>query len=267
MVAISTLRAAGGASFRDRGDADEREQRRFNEHFRLRDDLRWVDLYTPSDPVPNGPLVRSLLQPPANFDSVAIQNRASAVLDHTSYWHNYEQFVSRVARELLDLSKRDGDRVPSAEVYSKLATERDARVSALRRGRWIAVGAALLLAWARWSDLLAYSAAAWPPAMEMLEKIPAVGRYLTGVSAHSDGNLDRLGAALLGGAGAVAAYSMTLLFWLFWDAGACKKRFITRDTGEVLLSRHVFNFFLAFLAALALWQVADVSIAGFMLAR
>jgi hypothetical protein len=258
LLANGALGGSGRSSFRNERHVDEEELRKFNERFKLRDGVKWVDVYTASDPVPNGPLIRGRSAPQVKFTSVEIENRASAILDHTSYWQNYEQFVNLVASELLLLST-PGETY-SANYYARLDTKRPARISALRQGRILATGAALLLAWSRWDDLLKYSAAASQSVTDWLEKIPVVGDSLTGLSIHSGESLDRVGAALLTITAAIVANVMATILWLFWDA-ASNKTFVDRGLRGVPLSKRVFTFFLVSLVALSVWQASSMLIA------
>jgi len=59
---------------------------------------RWIDLYASSDPVPQGPL--SVHLPKWNIVSERIINRRSVLGDHTTYWQNKPEFVTRVVAEL-----------------------------------------------------------------------------------------------------------------------------------------------------------------------
>jgi hypothetical protein len=59
--------------------------------------VRWIDLYSSKDPVPNGP-VRIAEPIPAGTTSVEVRNRGSILSDHTTYWENLDGFVLRVAQ-------------------------------------------------------------------------------------------------------------------------------------------------------------------------
>jgi hypothetical protein len=59
---------------------------------------RWVDLYASSDPVPQGSLNVHL--PGYDITSERIISRRSMLSDHTSYWQNRPEFVTRIAAEL-----------------------------------------------------------------------------------------------------------------------------------------------------------------------
>lgn len=59
---------------------------------------RWLDLYASADPVPQGALTTHL--PDRGIVSERIVNLRSAVSDHTSYWTNKTEFVSRLVAAL-----------------------------------------------------------------------------------------------------------------------------------------------------------------------
>jgi hypothetical protein len=58
--------------------------------------LRWMDLYSSADPVPNGPT--TIEGTSAEVTSVRVWNRGSMLSDHVTYWKNLDGFVLRVAR-------------------------------------------------------------------------------------------------------------------------------------------------------------------------
>jgi hypothetical protein len=118
--------------------------------------LVWEDYYAHGDPVPNGPLFdddedQERLEETARFvRSSEVHNRASMLSDHTSYWANREQFVSRVANAadmltdfaLHRLLPKDG------ELLAVARKRRHWRVGMLRLGRWVTtIAGVALLAW------------------------------------------------------------------------------------------------------------------------
>ncbi len=91
--------------------------------------LRWVDIFASHDPVPNGPYPRA-----ARFGdqltSWSIVNRRSALADHTAYWENPIDFISRVG---VVLGEDAGLRIVTPADEPGLA---DARAQRARRARW-----------------------------------------------------------------------------------------------------------------------------------
>jgi hypothetical protein len=90
--------------------------------------LKWTDFYASRDPVPNGPSVED-----GTAVSIEVQNRASLISDHTTYWTNVEQIVAPIAYKITEsaglpvneLVTGDGERLAAA------AKRRVARVRAL----------------------------------------------------------------------------------------------------------------------------------------
>jgi hypothetical protein len=60
--------------------------------------FEWKDIYSSADPVPNGPLLRG--PGPPGFASIEVRNLGSPLSDHSTYWKNRIDFVSRVALEV-----------------------------------------------------------------------------------------------------------------------------------------------------------------------
>jgi hypothetical protein len=236
----------------------EDQQRRFDKLFKLPESPRWVDIYTMSDPVPNGPLVTGLPDSGNNFVSVEIRNCASTIFDHTSYWRNYEQFVSLVARELTDLLRKDSDYSYSLEYIEKLERERDSRVTALRRGRVVALGFVALLAWTRWNFLLSYSGTVWPHVARALEALPILGGYFSGV--RSSPGIDMAGAWLLAATAAAVAYLLTFLLWMIWDHAESTGRYVSPGSSIGVLSKYCFPGFLILLAGWSAWEVVALNL-------
>lgn len=100
--------------------------------------VRWRDYYASSDPVPEGPLLKT-----ADYtESRRIHNIRSTLRDHSSYWRNSEQFVSRVAFEVARTAGwpapdriRPHDRVHLAHARRR----RDLRTLLYGLERWLAV--------------------------------------------------------------------------------------------------------------------------------
>lgn len=111
----------------------------------------WADFLTTHDPVFNGSRLKRL---PMRTLKIRVQNRASVVADHGSYWQNLDQFVSRVATKigtldpdlgLLRAGPKDAER-PASHHLRRSWKRRNERVAALERMRGpLAIATAVLL--------------------------------------------------------------------------------------------------------------------------
>jgi hypothetical protein len=102
--------------------------------------MKWCDFYASHDPVPNGPLSRSVHVPGVRERVVTVLR--SMLSDHTSYWRSKGDFLPRVAREL--------DAVAGSRMFPDL---RSARL--LRNVRRIDSGRVRVLAWIAIANVLA----------------------------------------------------------------------------------------------------------------
>jgi hypothetical protein len=196
---------------------------------RRRPGAEWLDLYGSADPVSNGPL---WMRPPTSAWSVSVANRASMLMDHTSYWGNYEGFVSRV----LGFVSRIGClAIPLHKISPKdeVLIER----AAARRAR-----RASLLTLCRWS--LGFAAAA----LFAVQGPSAIGElFRDNVTRHAmvgmpiavrllAGHLLSINSALLGLLAVVGSlgliYQVTLWIWEVWCA-ASEANFFAREDGNV----------------------------------
>jgi hypothetical protein len=131
-----------------------------------RSGVRWVDCFATKDPVPNGPLLESPLDPeageaPNSPSPVEVCNQRSTSADHTAYWRNRDEFVSHVVAELTRKST-DKERIlkPEPAWGDAVAPRRRWRVRWLAAIRWLAwAGAALAVAveWSSWRSLISWS--------------------------------------------------------------------------------------------------------------
>lgn len=109
--------------------------------------FEWLDLYASSDPVPNGPLIdkaRSWMKEREVF------NYASIVRDHTSYLHNRDDVLPRLAYTVLGKlphTRRDVRAIRYAR------TRRRMRTRLLATGRTIMAAAGAAITIALWSEL------------------------------------------------------------------------------------------------------------------
>lgn len=68
-----------------------------------RGEFEWLDLYASADPVPNGPLLGTGREVDG-FRSLRVRNMGSTVADHTTYWRNHLDFVTKVAVTVGDIT-------------------------------------------------------------------------------------------------------------------------------------------------------------------
>ncbi|HET7028933.1 MAG TPA: hypothetical protein VFI34_00350 [Candidatus Limnocylindrales bacterium] len=183
----------------------------------------WLDLVTNEDPVLNGSRAGRL---PGRVHKVRIQNRASVVADHGSYWQNLDQFVSRVTLRIAALD-RDGriwragpipDARDAVRHLRRSWHRRRARVATLQRARGpIAVATAVLVA-ARADQLDAVGQAVagwfrWFPAAIVAWLPDVIGSAIPIVLSHAQ--YLGLGTIL---ALSYLAYQAGLALWRWWGA-------------------------------------------------
>ena len=116
------------------GTLEHHINEKFNEYLsepKLLSTMRWVDFYATYDLIPNGPLPskpKSL-----NFHTCPVVNFKSIFGDHTGYWDNTDEFVTKVMQVI--------DGIPGTKIFSNnrseqeqielTALERRARVNSL----------------------------------------------------------------------------------------------------------------------------------------
>jgi hypothetical protein len=180
----------------------------------LKKRIAWTDCYANKDPVPNGPLFDD--DEPAEFlQSHAVQNRASFLGDHTAYWKNEDQFVSRV---MADLEKGSGIRFTSGEWadYIRLADlRRPWRVAWLVWVRRAALLLALLVLPGHWKALSYFGGLS-------LAQVSALGKVLSWnfLAALDAARLPRVSSvvgALVLLVPVFAAQQLLHALWRFWD--------------------------------------------------
>ena len=201
--------------------------------------LRWLDVFASHDPVSAGRLFAAPLD---GMESVSVINRASWAADHTTYWENVDQFVTKVgtwisevgtlAVPLHALNTLDGDLVKEA------ATRRVWRVRVLTLSTWAIVGVAVIA-------VTAGVATPYERAMNAL-----VGEATGGRWDRSD-----VQAGLLM---VVAAAGLLLVvtrgIWRLWDRHEAKA-FCSREPDVNVTV--VLGFLAALPAVLAVWFVLD----------
>jgi hypothetical protein len=175
---------------------------------------RWLDLWSRSDPVPNGPTRTATPHWPT---SVEVRNLDSIVRDHSVYPEARDDALARVVTFLLATAA--GPVTVSADdarllVYA--AAHREWRVRWLRGTRWVVAASVLVFLWRRWADLgpgtqrvhrelsgIAVELPEWLPWPASLDGPAAVGAGVLGVVAA--------GGLLYAGATAV---------WQLWNRSA-----------------------------------------------
>lgn len=110
--------------------------------------LWWVDLYATDDPVSNGSLMdheSDVIGP----ESIEIVNERSLARDHTTYWQNTEEFVSRVSWALLHVVGEPWKSLSALPVGSFVTgkVRRRWRVRSLSAAHLLATGSALAVVW------------------------------------------------------------------------------------------------------------------------
>ncbi len=254
------------------------------EDLRLDRPVRWVDFYTPEDPVSNGDLLTAEtwsrrrewvrqyrssgksdgkpVQEPTGDEpyqevgvaSRVVHNRGSLLNDHTSYWDNLDGFVGLVVHELataagVEISADDRSRVEVA------VEKRARRVSQLRLARLLLLVFAGLASWATFSSAAVRDSLQWTvtPGLWLLDVAIASVSALPGIE-----TTDR--ARDLAGASAAVAVAVILLstwltylallaVWATWTKRETDTLFNQRKPGR--MSLHQVAFWLPLLGLLA----------------
>jgi hypothetical protein len=220
----------------------------------------WIDFVTNEDPVLNGSRAGRL---PGRVHKVRVQNRASVVADHGSYWQNSDQFVARVAMKVGWLDPelgllRAGPIVSArsaARHLRKSWRRRQERVAALERVRGpIAIATALLLLIR--SDQLesvgkqVAGVFAWVPA-GLVSWLPDVIESIIPIAIS---HLALLGAAVIVGLSLVG-YRMGVGLWEGWSRADTEAQWAGRPPNP--LSRRVVAFYA--------WTVIQVALIAIVL--
>lgn len=208
--------------------------------------VRWEDVYSSADPVPNGTLHDDGRTPP---HSTEVVNLGSALRDHTSYWRNRDEFVALIGETLLAFDGAGILEPTRAEVTRFLGRQRAIRVAVLQILGWAtALCAAALLARYR-SEWLAVAAWGSQRALAWIGNLvgyvpPAVTTPDTAVWRRSVGWL----------AVVLAASWVTRAMWALWNDAAMEDAergvYRVREPLGVLLALFV-QLFLAAIAALS----------------
>ena len=208
--------------------------------------VRWEDVYSSADPVPNGTLHDDGRTPP---DSTEVVNLGSGLRDHTRYWQNRDEFVALIGEKLLAFDGAGTFEPTGADVARFVGRQRATRVAVLRTLVWataLCAGALLLRYYSDWLAVAAWAshrALAWIGSLVGYEP-PAVTTPDAAVWRRSAGWL----AAVLV-AGWVARGS-----WALWNSAAMEDAdrgvYRAREPLGVLLAL----FIQLLLAAIAVWS-------------
>jgi hypothetical protein len=131
--------------------------------------MRWVDCYSTSDPVPNGPTfdVTSAMPAPTEKEplqfSIEVCNRRSVASDHTAYWSNLDEFVGIVVSALQSagaagVPANDHDQ----DWLARIRKRRRWRVGFLVASGWIATAgllATFIRDWSEWWNIAQWALA------------------------------------------------------------------------------------------------------------
>ncbi|MFE1905117.1 hypothetical protein ACFW96_15850 [Streptomyces gardneri] len=187
----------------------------------LGDSLRWIDLFATADPVPEGTLARP---PRRGLISQPVHNRGSSFSDHTTYWQNTEEFVSRVSAELArEAGWTEYARLTEEDRKVTAAAEhaRRSRTDSLTLARWI-LGLVLIgVPFALGVEALAHLAR---NTGDLAARVPGIFSD-SAQRAVQDFSRDDLAGRVLGvvvAAAVVTAVSMLVLLptWRGWDERA-----------------------------------------------
>ena len=180
--------------------------------------VRWVDCYSTRDPVPNGRLLEQRTDAAGSEDDgeipspVEVCNEGSTVSDHTAYWRNRDELVSRVVAELTaPPAGRRSILAPRPAWGDAVAPRRRWRVDWLTAIRWLGWAAAALAVvakWSVWESLIAWSMQRMAASLGEL-----FGREPTGARLELEALAPALGVLLLAAAPVLAARYL----WRRWD--------------------------------------------------
>jgi hypothetical protein len=205
--------------------------------YRLEKPPRWVDIYAAADPVPNGPLAEGLRKHGDSFESVEVENRSSYLLDHTTYWLNIEQVVTRIGREAL---RQGGLETPVSvgdEKQQELWERRRLRVRAFKRAR-LGIGLAVLLAAsANWHWLIAHCVELRPSLARLAAEVPLVGKWIAAAVLLDEDGIAIASLYVLLVAG--LCHGVLASLWSAWDRSA-SRAFLRSDPDKHAGARPLF---------------------------
>jgi hypothetical protein len=211
-------------------------------HLALRG-VRWEDVYSSADPVPNGTLHDDGRTPPSSTEVV---NFGSGLRDHTSYWQNRDEFVALIGEKLLAFDGAGILEPTRADVAEFLRRQRSIRVAVLQILGWATALCALALLLRYYSEWL--SVAAWG-SHRALAWIGSVVGYVPPAVTTPDAAVWRRSVGWLAAILAVSWGARAL--WALWNSAAMEDAergvYRVREPLGVLLAL----FLQLFLAAIA----------------
>ncbi|MFD4914780.1 hypothetical protein ACFWNR_16315 [Streptomyces virginiae] len=195
--------------------------------------LRWIDLFATADPVPEGSLARP---PRRGLISQPVHNRGSSFSDHTTYWQNTEEFVSRVSAELArEAGWTEYAQLTEADRRITAAAEqaRRTRADSLTLARWVLGFVLIGVPFALGVEALAYLAR---NTGDLAGRVPGIVSD-SAQRAVQDFARDDLAGRVLGvvvAAAVVSAVSMLALLptWRAWDDRA-RRALVTRRPADL----------------------------------
>jgi hypothetical protein len=175
--------------------------------------IRWIDVYSRRDPVPNGPFVDVPIDKDENFELQPVQNRSSLLFDHTSYWNNQEQCITTLIKEFLRL---DGVRAIDDERAREISTIRDRRVGMLKLSRAMLFICFALVSITWWKTLVG-EIDVWRPKIALLVSyVPLIGNWLKDAAQPAQGS-PQYDAYFAFGIVVLAGISFYLIVWALWS--------------------------------------------------
>ncbi|WP_353813521.1 hypothetical protein [Agromyces sp. SYSU T00266] len=169
---------------------------------------RWVDLWASADPVNGGPSTKTVFE---QVEEIRLWNHGNVVTDHSSYFANRTEFVTRIVAYALDATRN----LPASTAGS---LERLARVRGdlrQRRGRWLeafraALAVGVVAAVFRFSPTLAEVVS---PVIDWVEAL-LPGRLAPILGIGPEVIAAGIVIALIG----LACYGLALLIWAGWES-------------------------------------------------
>ncbi len=149
--------------------------------FKTNPPVKWLDFYASADPVPNGAMYDSPEQTRQVMDSREVMNGASALMDHTTYWANSDEFMGYLCSALCDHAGVVW-RKPGSLDHSHLAVAgyrrrwRTGWLKALRLTIALLTTGVVAL---NWSNLAAVASGPWQALSSFLHSIPLIRSFVS----------------------------------------------------------------------------------------
>lgn len=194
------------------------------------DDFKWIDYYSTADPVPNGSLTGfDALDKRTN--STRVYNLMSIVRDHSAYWDNQDEFISKVVRDIDDAAKTRLFSKTARSYLAQAANARPRRVRTLFLVRLIAFLSVIVGCIGLFCTLI--NDQTIKHVKEMLESIPQPWHQLTMGMGELVDRDSLTGFAIVSFVVFVGMWHLlTKRLWKTWDNLAVKYLFRKRTEGE-----------------------------------